>query len=77
MLLLLYGKPVATNCDGNESGEIGDPEEGLMERKKLFISAGLYVSTILFLTLALLFSFLSALFAAVSVVMNPVFMLFR
>lgn len=75
--MLLYGKAVATNCDGQETSEIDNPEEGLLDRKKLFISGGLYVSTVLFLCLALLFGFLSAIFAAVSVVMNPVFMLFR
>lgn len=77
MLLLLYGKAVATNCNGLDASNVDYPEEGIEERRKLFIKAGIYIATLLFLCMALLFSFLSAIFAAVSVVMNPVFMLFR
>lgn len=77
VMLLLYGKPVATSCDGVVSSVLGDPEEGLEERRKLFISAGLYASTLVFLAFALIFSCLAALLSAVNVVANPVYRVFR
>lgn len=46
------------------------------ERRKLFINASLYITTLFFLVLALVFSFLSGIFSALNVVINPVYMLF-
>lgn len=78
VLLLLYGQAVAMDCNGLDMSfnDLVEPDENLWQRKKNFMSAGLYVTTLTFLCLALVLSFFSALFAAVTVVMNPVFVLF-
>lgn len=77
VLLLLYGKPVASSCDGVESSDASNPEEGMEDRRKLFINAGLYASTWVFLGIALALSFLSVVFSAVNVMANPVISIFR
>lgn len=80
VLNLLNGDPVATNCDGRISDTSSPTDEppGLRtERRRNFISAWLYTTNLVFLIVALLFSFLSALFSVINVIMNPVITIFR
>lgn len=67
VLLLLYGKTVASSCDGVESSDLSYPEDGMEDRTKLFIKAKLYISTWVFLVLSLILSFLTVVFSAVNV----------
>ena len=77
LLLLLYGKAVATNCNGLDASNTDVPEEGMEDRRKLFINMGIYVSVIVFLALAILFSFASVVFALTNILTNPIYMIFR
>ena len=47
------------------------------DRRKLFINMGIYVSVIVFLALAILFSFASVVFALTNILTNPIYMIFR
>lgn len=67
VLLLLYGKTVASSCDGVESSDLSYPEDGMEDRRKLFIKAKLYISTWVLLVLSLILSFLTVVFSAVNV----------
>lgn len=77
MLLLLLGKPVASSCDGVESSDTSYPEDGMEDRRKLFINSTLYVSLLVFLGIAIFFSFMSLVFSAVNIMANPVINIFR